>query len=244
MSLHIKNLHVTADDKHIINGLSLDIPKGQVHVIMGPNGSGKSTLANTLMGHPKYQVTGGDIMVDNNSILELAPDERAKAGLFLSMQYPPEIAGVTISNFLRVALEAHKGEKLNPIEFYKQLQAKMKELNINPDFAKRYVNQGFSGGEKKKAEILQLAVLQPTYAILDETDSGLDVDALKTVASGINQFKNNDNAVLLITHYNRILEYITPDHVHIMVDGNIVHSGGAELAKEIEEKGYEGYINK
>lgn len=242
MSLHIKNLHVTADDKHIINGLSLDIPKGQIHVIMGPNGSGKSTLANTLMGHPKYQITEGDIAVDNNSILELAPDERAKAGLFLSMQYPPEIAGVTISSFLRVALESHKGEKLNPIEFYKQLQAKMKELSINPDFAKRYVNQGFSGGEKKKAEILQLAVLQPTYAILDETDSGLDVDALKTVASGINQFKNENNAVLLITHYNRILEYITPDHVHIMVDGNIVHSGGAELAKEIEEKGYEQWI--
>jgi Fe-S cluster assembly ATP-binding protein len=242
MSLSIQDLHVSIEDKKIIHGLTLTVPKGEVHAIMGPNGSGKSTLANTLMGHPNYTVSSGEIVVDGNTITDSAPDERAKAGLFLSMQYPPEIAGVTISNFLRVSKEALIGEKIPPIDFYRSLQAKMKDLNIDPAFAKRYVNQGFSGGEKKRAEILQLSVLQPTYAILDETDSGLDVDALKIVAEGINTFKGKDTGVLLITHYNRILEYITPDKVHIMVGGKIVHSGGHELALKVEKEGYDQFI--
>jgi len=241
MSLFLRTVSVEVEGKEIIHGLSLELPKGQVHVIMGPNGSGKSTLVNALMGHPSYTLTGGQIMLDGEDITQRAPDERSKAGLFLSMQYPPEIAGVTISNFLRMVYEAKMGEKQNPVVFYRSLQEKMEELQIDPTFAKRYVNQGFSGGEKKRAEILQLAVLDPTYAILDETDSGLDVDALKVVSEGINRFRSEEKGILLITHYNRILEYVTPDVVHIMIDGNIVKSGGAELAKDIEEKGYEGY---
>ncbi|NCO04761.1 MAG: Fe-S cluster assembly ATPase SufC [Candidatus Magasanikbacteria bacterium] len=241
MSLFLRTVSVEVEGKEIIHGLSLELPKGQVHVIMGPNGSGKSTLVNALMGHPSYTLTGGQIMLDGEDITQRAPDERSKAGLFLSMQYPPEIAGVTISNFLRMVYEAKMGEKQNPVVFYRFLQEKMEELQIDPTFAKRYVNQGFSGGEKKRAEILQLAVLDPTYAILDETDSGLDVDALKVVSEGINRFRSEEKGILLITHYNRILEYVTPDVVHIMIDGNIVKSGGAELAKDIEEKGYEGY---
>ncbi len=241
MSLFLRTVSVEVEGKEIIHGLSLELPKGQVHVIMGPNGSGKSTLVNALMGHPSYTLTGGQIMLDGEDITQRAPDERSKAGLFLSMQYPPEIAGVTISNFLRMVYEAKMGEKQNPVVFYRFLQEKMEESQIDPTFAKRYVNQGFSGGEKKRAEILQLAVLDPTYAILDETDSGLDVDALKVVSEGINRFRSEEKGILLITHYNRILEYVTPDVVHIMIDGNIVKSGGAELAKDIEEKGYEGY---
>lgn len=242
MSLHIQNLHTSVEHTEILHGVNLEINKGEVHAIMGPNGSGKSTLANTLMGHPKYTVTGGEVMIDETNILELEPDERAKAGLFLSMQYPPEIPGVTISNFLRAAVEGLTGEKQHPIKFYKALQETMKELGIDPEFAGRSVNAGFSGGEKKRAEMLQLAVLKPTFAILDETDSGLDVDALKVVAEGINNFRSEKTGVLLITHYNRILEYVTPDVVHIMVDGKIVKSGGAELAKEIEETGYQTYL--
>lgn len=244
MSLQIKNLHACVEEKEILKGLSLEIKKGEIHVIMGPNGSGKSTLANTLMGHPKYQVTDGSIIVDGVDMTDEDPHKRAKAGMFLSMQYPPEISGVTIVNFLRRTQEARTGEPQHPIEFYKWLVSKMKELHIDPGFAKRYVNSGFSGGEKKKSEILQLAALNPTYAILDETDSGLDVDALKIVADGINTFHSAEKGILLITHYNRILQYIAPTVVHIMVNGIIVKSGGAELAKEIEEHGYSDMLTQ
>jgi len=242
MSLEIKNLYVMVDSNQIIKGFDLEIKPGEIHAIMGPNGSGKSTLANTLMGHPKYEISNGEIIIDGALANEMKVDERSKSGLFLSMQYPPEISGVTISSFLRVALESHKGVKLNAVDFYRELQEKMKELNIDPVFAKRYVNKGFSGGEKKKAEILQLAVLDPKYAILDETDSGLDVDALKIVADGINNFQNSKKGILLITHYNRILEFVKPNFVHIMLDGKIVKSGGPELAKEIEGSGYDKFL--
>lgn len=242
MSLHIKNLHVSTSDKEIIHGIDLEIEKGTVHAIMGPNGSGKSTLANAIMGHPKYVITQGTIVLDEHDITQQPPHERAHAGLFLSMQYPPEISGVTISNFLRAVYEAKVGEKQNPITFYKHLQEKMKELHIDPEFAKRYVNHGFSGGEKKRAEILQLSMLEPTYAVLDETDSGLDVDALRVVSEGINRFRSLDRGVLLITHYNRILEYIQPDVVHIMANGTIVHSGDFTLALEVENNGYEQFL--
>lgn len=243
MSLSIKNLHVSVHDKEIIKGLSLEIPKGKVVAIMGPNGSGKSTLANTLAGHPKYEVTEGTIKLDSTDITALSPDKRAKLGLFLSMQYAPEIPGVTLANFLRIAVGANlplpkKGSTMNPLEFQKLLFTKMDELKIDHAFAKRYVNTGFSGGEKKRAEILQLALLNPTYAVLDETDSGLDVDALKVVAEGINRFKSPEHGILLITHYNRILEYVVPDVIYIMMNGKIVKEGGAELAQEIEKNGY------
>jgi Fe-S cluster assembly ATP-binding protein len=241
MSLNINNLHASVEQTEILRGLTLQLNKGEVHAIMGPNGSGKSTLANTLMGHPTYTVTDGSVTIDDTDVLALEPNERAKAGLFLSMQYPPEIAGVTMSNFLRASVEALTGEKQHPIKFYKQLQETMKEMGMDPEFAGRSVNTGFSGGEKKRAEMLQLAVLKPTYAILDETDSGLDVDALRAVSEGINNFRSTNTSVLLITHYNRILEYVTPDYIHIMVDGRIVASGGPELAKEIELNGYAAY---
>ena len=238
MSLKIKNLHVSADNKEILKGVDLEVSKGKVVVIMGPNGSGKSTLANTLAGHPKYEITKGSIELDGADITEDPANERAKKGMFLSMQYPPEIEGVTIANFLRLAVNAQREVKLNPLKIHAMLLEKMKELDVDESFLKRYLNVGLSGGEKKRLEILQLAVLSPTYAILDETDSGLDVDALKIVSEGINKFKSDDTGVLLITHYNRILEYITPDVVHIMLDGKIVKSGGAELALEIEKNGY------
>ena len=240
MSLRIEKLNVSVEETPILKGIDLEVKKGEVHVIMGPNGSGKSTLANALMRHPKYEITGGTVHVDDEEITELDVHKRAKAGLFLSMQYPPEVMGVTISTFLRQAMEAKTGEKQHPIKFYKWLQEKMEALHIDPEFAKRYVNSGFSGGEKKKAEILQLSILEPTYAILDETDSGLDVDALRIVSDGINQFRSEERGVLLITHYNRILQYIKPDRVHILKDGVITQSGGPELAEMIEEKGYNG----
>lgn len=241
MSLAIQNLYITADNKEIIHGLDLTLEKGKVIALMGPNGSGKSTLANTLMGHPKYTVTQGEIILDGENITALSPDKRAKKGLFLSMQYPPQIEGVTIGNFLRVAKVSQTGVQISPLDFHKILIEKMEKLSIDPDFLKRYLNVGFSGGEKKKLEILQLAILEPTYAILDETDSGLDVDALRIVAEGINQFRSPERGILLITHYNRILEYITPDVVYIMKEGRIVKSGGAELAREIEESGYSSF---
>jgi len=239
MSLKITNLHISAGEKEIVHGLDLEIKPGEVHAIMGPNGSGKSTLAQTLMGHPQYSVSKGSIMIDDVEIQTLPANERAKLGLFLSQQYPPEIAGVSITNFLRTAYNNLKDQKLNPIQFHKFLQEKMKDLGMEASFAGRSINVGFSGGEKKRAEILQLAVLDPKYAVLDETDSGLDVDALKVVAEGINRFRGKEKGILLITHYNRILEYVTPDFVHIMKDGKIVKSGGAELAKTIESSGYE-----
>lgn len=240
MSLHITDLHIQIEDTPIVRGVSLEIKPGEVHAIMGPNGSGKSTLANTVMGHPKYQITQGSIVVDGVEVTDLGPEERAKARLFLSMQYPPEIPGVTIQNFLRTAYnELHSDKQLNPIEFQKLLKSKMSELKIDPEFARRHLNVGFSGGEKKRAEILQLALLDPTYALLDETDSGLDVDALRIVSEGINHFKNEKKGVLLITHYNRILQYVQPDFVHIMRNGVIERTGGPELALEVEEKGYD-----
>jgi Fe-S cluster assembly ATP-binding protein len=238
MSLQINHLSVEVNKKQIINNLTLELRKGQVVALMGPNGSGKSTFANTLMGHPKYKITEGSISIDNTDITSLSPDKRSKLGLFLSMQYPSEIQGVSISQFLRLAYNAQHGETMNPLEFTEFLSTKMKELDMNPEFARRSVNTGFSGGEKKRAEILQLAVLNPTYVILDETDSGLDVDALKIVAEGINRFKNKDKGVLLITHYNRLLHYVMPDVVYIMMKGKIIKSGGKELAEKIEKDGY------
>ncbi|OIO20259.1 MAG: Fe-S cluster assembly ATPase SufC [Candidatus Magasanikbacteria bacterium CG_4_9_14_0_2_um_filter_41_10] len=243
MSLSIQNLHVTADDKDILKGVNLEVSKGKVVVIMGPNGSGKSTLANTLAGHPTYHVTQGTILLDNEDITSAKPDLRAKKGMFLSMQYPPGIDGVTVANFLRLAVNAQRGETQNPLHVHALLVEKMKELNIDESFLTRYVNVGMSGGEKKRLEILQMSVLEPTYAILDETDSGLDVDALRIVSEGINRFRSDKTGVLLITHYNRILEYVTPDEIHIMVDGKIVKSGGAELAIEIEKVGYDALKN-
>jgi Fe-S cluster assembly ATP-binding protein len=242
MSLEIKNLHVAIDKKEIVKGLSITLKKGEVHAIMGPNGSGKSTLANSLLGHPKYTVTNGNIIVDKKDVTKLLPQKRAQAGLFLSMQYPPEIPGVTIANFLRLTTNVRTGKNQNPFTFQQKLHEKMDELKMDKGFALRYVNTGFSGGEKKRAEILQLLMLDPTYAILDETDSGLDVDALRVVAAGINKFHTKNNGVLLITHYNRILEYVVPDVIHIMVAGKIVKSGGKELAHEIEKDGYKKYL--
>ncbi len=241
MSLQIQNLHVSVEEKPIVKGLNLQINPGEVHAIMGPNGSGKSTLANTLLGHPKYTIADGKILVDSIDVTDMSTDEKVKHGLFLSMQYPPEIEGVTISNFLRLAYNALKGASVNPLEFHRKLVEKMRQFGMDPQVATRYVNTGFSGGEKKRAEILQLAVLEPTYAVLDETDSGLDVDALRIVSEGIKAFKNEKTGVLLITHYNRILDYVVPDVVHIMIDGNIVKSGAQELAHEVEKSGYSNF---
>ena len=238
MSLKINNLHISADQKTIVHGVSIEIKPGEIHAIMGPNGSGKSTLANAIMGHPKYTITSGQVLLDGEDITAMKVSEKAKKGLFLSMQYPPEIAGVTITNFLRTATNALTGTTQNPIKFHKALLEKMKSLGMDPAFASRYLNVGFSGGEKKRMEILQLLMLSPKYAILDETDSGLDIDALKVVAEGMNQFHTKENGLLLITHYNRILEYVKPDYVHIMIEGKIVKSGGEELANLIERDGY------
>jgi Fe-S cluster assembly ATP-binding protein len=245
--LEVKNLKVKIEDKEILKGINLEIEKGEVVALMGPNGSGKSTLAYALMGHPGYTITDGKIILNKEDVTNASPDERAKKGLFLSFQYPQEIAGVSVSNFLRTALNAKreaKNEKLiSVIEFHKLLQEKMKLLKVDKSFALRYLNEGFSGGEKKRMEILQMAMLQPNIGILDETDSGLDVDALRTVAEGVNSLKGPELGVLLITHYQRILNYITPDKVHIVMDGKVVKSGGKELALEVENKGYE-WVNK
>ncbi len=239
--LSIQDLHVSIAEQEIIRGLSLAVPKGEVHAIMGPNGSGKSTLAKVLAGHPDYKVVSGKIEMDGENIMELEPDERARKGLFLAFQYPSEIPGVTIANFLRAAVQARlpEGEELEATEYYAKLYEKMDLLEMDRSFTSRSVNEGFSGGEKKRNEILQLAMLQPKYAVLDETDSGLDIDALKVVAHGVNSMRGPDIGVLVITHYQRLLDYIIPDHVHVMVQGRIVRSGGKELALELEEKGYE-----
>jgi Fe-S cluster assembly ATP-binding protein len=238
MSLAVNNLHVSVDKKEILHGVDITVEKGTVHAIMGPNGSGKSTLANAVMGHPKYTITSGQIFLNGEDITHAKVNEKAKKGLFLSMQYPPEIAGVSLTNLLRTSVAALSGVKQHPIQFHQALLKKIEELGIDPSFAGRSVHAGSSGGEKKRLEILQLLVLNPTYAILDETDSGLDVDALRVVADGINRFRSSEHGVLLITHYNRILEYVQPDVVHIMKDGRIVESGGKELAKKIEQEGY------
>src|SRR6267143_1173482 len=239
--LRVENLHVAIGDQQIVRGLSLAVPRGEVHAIMGPNGSGKSTLAKVLAGHPDYQVTGGKITMDGQNVLELEPDERARRGLFMAFQYPSEVPGVTIANFLRAALQSRlaEGEELEATEYYAKLYEKMELLGMDRAFTSRAVNEGFSGGEKKRTEILQLAMLEPKYAVLDETDSGLDIDALKVVARGVNTMRGPNLGVLLITHYQRLLNYIVPDHVHVMVQGRIVRSGGKDLALELEEKGYD-----
>jgi len=237
--LEVKDLKVKIEDKEILKGISLEVNKNEVVALMGPNGSGKSTLAYALMGHPRYQVTNGKIMLNGKDATNAEPDERAKNGLFLSFQYPQEISGVSVSNFLRTALNAKREKPISVPDFHKLLQEKMALLKMDKSFALRYVNEGFSGGEKKRAEILQMAVLHPQIAILDETDSGLDIDALKTVANGVNALKGPETGILLITHYQRILNYITPDKVHIVIDGRIVKSGGKELALQVEEKGYD-----
>jgi Fe-S cluster assembly ATP-binding protein len=241
--LSIQDLRVSIAEQEIIRGLSLTVPKGEVHAIMGPNGSGKSTLAKVLAGHPDYSVTGGTVEMDGENIMDLEPDERARKGLFLAFQYPSEIPGVTIANFLRAAVQARlpEGEELEATEYYAKLYEKMDLLEMDRSFTSRSVNEGFSGGEKKRNEILQLAMLQPKYAVLDETDSGLDIDALKVVAHGVNSMRGPSIGILVITHYQRLLEYIVPDHVHVMVQGRIVRSGGKQLALELEEKGYESY---
>jgi Fe-S cluster assembly ATP-binding protein len=240
-SIVIQDLSVSIQNQEIIRGLNLEFSQGEVHAIMGPNGSGKSTLAKVIAGHPDYEVTGGDILLDGESILDLEPDERARRGLFLAFQYPMEIPGVSTANFLRAALQARlpEGEELEATEFYQRLYEKMDLLEIPRQFTARSVNEGFSGGEKKRNEILQLAMLEPAFAILDETDSGLDIDALKTVAKGVNTLRGPGLGILLITHYQRILNYIVPDYVHVMFEGKIVRSGGKELALELEAKGYD-----
>lgn len=240
-TLEIRNLHVAIDDREILSGVNLTIRGGEVHAIMGPNGTGKSTLASTLMGHPRYAVTEGEVLLDGLNLLDMATDERARKGLFLAMQYPQEISGVTTANFLRTALNAVRGpgNAMPILEFHKLLMDTMKLLEIEPTFAERYLNEGFSGGEKKRNEILQMAVLKPRVAILDEIDSGLDIDAVKIVAHGVNTLKNPDLGVLIITHYERILRYIRPDFVHILMNGKIVRSGGADLAESLEAKGYD-----
>jgi Fe-S cluster assembly ATP-binding protein len=238
-TLEIRDLHVSVDDKPILKGVNLRVGQGEVHALMGPNGAGKSTLGNAVMGHPRYVVTQGDILYKGESILRWTPDARARAGLFLSFQYPTAIPGVTVVNFLRQAVNAGRDQEMPVREFRTLLTEKMQLLKVPDEMARRYLNDGFSGGEKKKVEILQLGVLQPRMAVLDETDSGLDVDALRTVAEGVNALAGPNLGILIITHYNRILNYIRPDMVHVLIDGQIVRSGGADLANEIEERGYD-----
>src|SRR5438270_3362490 len=239
--LRVENLHVAIGDQQIVRGLSLAVPRGEVHAVMGPNGSGKSTLAKVMAGHPDYQVTEGKVTMDGEDILAMEPDERARAGLFLAFQYPSEIPGVSIANLLRAALQArlHEGEELDATGYYKRLYAKMDLLKIDRKFTSRSVNEGFSGGEKKRCEILQMALLEPKFALMDETDSGLDIDALRIVADGVNQLRGPKLGVMLITHYQRLLNYIVPDFVHVMYDGRIVKSGDKSLALELEAKGYD-----
>ena len=241
--LEVKNLHVRAEGKEILRGIDLSVNVGEVHAIMGPNGSGKSTLARALSGHPEYEVTGGTVLFDGKDLLEMDPDQRAREGIFMAFQYPVEIAGVNNAYFLKAALNAvrkHRGEaELDAIEFMKLVKDKLKLLDMDTSFLNRSVNQGFSGGEKKRNEIFQMAVLQPTLAVLDETDSGLDIDALRIVSDGVNALREQDRGFLIITHYTRILSYVRPEFVHIMLDGRIVREGGPELADQLEDKGYE-----
>jgi Fe-S cluster assembly ATP-binding protein len=237
--LKIENLQVEIDDQEIVKGLDLEVGKGEIHAIMGPNGSGKSTLANVLMGHPRYEVTGGSITFEGEDVFELEPDERAKLGMFLAFQYPSEVPGVSVANFLRTAVNSVREEELSPMEMYRLLQEKMSVMQMDPRFAERYLNEGFSGGEKKRNEILQMLMLDPSLAIMDETDSGLDIDALQVVAKGVNELREPTFSAVIITHYQRILRYIEPDHVHVMLDGRLVTSGGKELALDLEDKGYE-----
>jgi Fe-S cluster assembly ATP-binding protein len=241
--LEIRNLHVEVEGKEILKGVDLTVSRGEIHALMGPNGSGKSTLANTIMGHPGFEVTEGKILFDGHDATEMDPDERARLGLFMAFQYPSAIPGVSVVNFLRTAINAQrKGRGEDPInlkDFRKQLEEQMEILKVDREFTRRYLNEGFSGGEKKRCEILQMAILRPVVSVLDETDSGLDIDALRTVAEAVNAMRGPDLGVLIITHYRRILDYITPDFVHIMLDGRIVEEGGRELAERLEEKGYD-----
>ncbi len=237
--LKIENLHVEIDGNEIVKGLDLEVGKGEIHAIMGPNGSGKSTLANVLMGHPRYELTEGSITFEGEDVLELEADERAKLGMFLAFQYPSEVPGVSVANFLRTAVNSVREEELSPMEMYRLLQEKMAVMQMDPKFAERYLNEGFSGGEKKRNEILQMLMLEPTLAIMDETDSGLDIDALQVVARGVNELRGPEFSAVIITHYQRILRYIQPDRVHVMLDGRLVTSGGKELADELEDRGYD-----
>jgi len=245
--LVIRGLHASIDGAEILKGVDLELSKGEVHAIMGPNGSGKSTLAHVLMGHPAYEVTGGEVIFNDEDVLELEPNERSQLGLFLAFQYPAAIPGVTVANFLRMAVNAHRRDEdgnENPIripEFRKLLQESMEQLKIDRSMTSRYLNDGFSGGEKKRMEMLQMAMLRPEIAILDETDSGLDIDALRIVADGVNSLVGADMGTLVITHYSRLLRYIKPQHVHVLVDGRIVRSGGPEVADELERDGYAPY---
>lgn len=248
-SLIIKDLRVSVEDKLILKGLNLEVKLGEIHAIMGPNGSGKSTMAYSLAGHPKYEVEGGEVWLDGENLLEMTPDERARAGLFLAFQYPTAIPGISMANFLRTSVNAVRGQTTSegkkglPItEFRKLLTEKMDLLRMDKSFARRYLNEGFSGGEKKRAEILQMALLEPKFAILDETDSGLDIDALRVVSEGVNNLTGPSRSFIIITHYQRILDYIKPDFVHIMYDGRIIESGGPELATRLEAEGYDQLI--
>ena len=250
-TLEIRNLHAqvlptdeAGEPKPILKGVNLTIKSGETHAVMGPNGSGKSTLSYTIAGHPRYEVTEGEILLDGENVLEMEVDERARAGLFLAMQYPTEVTGVSMSNFLRTAATAVRGEAPKLRHWVKEVREAMTDLEIDPSFSERSVNEGFSGGEKKRHEILQLDLLKPKFAVLDETDSGLNVDALRVVSDGINRYQDeNDGGILIITHYKRILNYVRPDHVHVFADGRIVQSGGPELADELEEHGYERFVN-
>ena len=243
-TLQIDNLSASVGKEQILNNLNFTLPKGEVHAIMGPNGSGKSTLSKVLAGHPDYQVTGGNACMDGTELLGLNPDEIARLGLFLAFQYPVEVPGVSIANFIRAAIKSRlpEGENIKAVEFYKELYLKMDELGMDRSFTSRSMNEGFSGGEKKRCEILQMSMLNPKYCILDETDSGLDIDALRVVSEGINQMKNPDRGILVITHYQRLLEYLKPDTIHILADGKIVKTGDKSLALVLEEKGYQGII--
>ncbi len=240
-TLEIKDLHVEIDGKEILKGLNLTINTNEVHAIMGPNGTGKSTLASAIMGHPKYEVTQGEVLIDGENVLDMEVDERAKAGLFLAMQYPSEIPGVTNADFLRSAINARReeGDEISLMKFIRELDKTMDFLEMPEEMSQRYLNEGFSGGEKKRNEILQMMMIKPTFGILDEIDSGLDIDALKVVSKGINQMRGEGFGCLMITHYQRLLNYITPDHVHVMMQGKVVKSGGAELAQRLEAEGYE-----
>ncbi|HLH74648.1 MAG TPA: Fe-S cluster assembly ATPase SufC [Chloroflexota bacterium] len=242
--LVIQDLHVSVEGREILKGVNLTVPTGEVHALMGPNGSGKSTLAYTLMGHPKYEVTQGQVLFKGEDILELEPDERARRGVFLAFQYPTAIPGVSLANFLRMSLKSIRGTDMPILEFRKLVKEKMALLKMDDSFFGRYVNDGFSGGEKKRAEILQMALLQPQIAIMDETDSGLDIDALRTVSEGVNALRGPNLGILIITHYQRILNYIKPDFVHILVDGRIVRSGQQDLVETLEARGYDWIINE